>query len=377
MRHTAEWDAGRIAGARRIEINELAGEGRVDRQGPPRSSSTAGPAADRGWLRPPSGRPAGTPTTWTGASEAWAAAGLELDPSGRRGRLSAGPGVPSRSQAACESDSESLNPMARASPEATQPASGGVATRQPPSPRPPAALQAPIGSQGQGGASRARGGRLAEGADAPEPTGAGRGVSELEGAGRDALGPTRTGAGTGGLARTGGRSRRAAPAQRNRPPRQSPAVPRSSSTAFVPGLPRWTAGLAFAPTSAPRSQRSPWRPPSSPWSSPSLRPAGLGQRGRALTPCVTSSRSSSCRPPGRPKNDVKSLNQRLADLQTEVDKLPLNSQTSDRELQVIQDDIKELRGQVGKRWSGRGRGTGGGSRRSRERRPRRRSEPSP
>jgi hypothetical protein len=43
---------------------------------------------------------------------------------------------------------------------------------------------------------------------------------------------------------------------------------------------------------------------------------------------------------------VKSLDQRLTDLETKVDKLSTGQTTSKRELQVIQDDIKELRSQV-------------------------------
>ena len=40
------------------------------------------------------------------------------------------------------------------------------------------------------------------------------------------------------------------------------------------------------------------------------------------------------------------LNQRLTDLESEVDKLSADQTTSKRELQVVQDDIKELRSQV-------------------------------
>lgn len=43
---------------------------------------------------------------------------------------------------------------------------------------------------------------------------------------------------------------------------------------------------------------------------------------------------------------VRSLDQRLTDLETRVDKLSTSQTTSKRELQVIQDDIKELRSQV-------------------------------
>lgn len=43
---------------------------------------------------------------------------------------------------------------------------------------------------------------------------------------------------------------------------------------------------------------------------------------------------------------VRSLDQRLTDLETRVDKLSTGQTTSKRELQVIQDDIKELRSQV-------------------------------
>jgi hypothetical protein len=61
---------------------------------------------------------------------------------------------------------------------------------------------------------------------------------------------------------------------------------------------------------------------------------------------------------------VRSLDQRLADLETRVDKLSTDQTTSKRELQVIQDDIKELRSQVsgGTGTSGTGGfGTGGGT----------------
>jgi uncharacterized protein HemX len=46
------------------------------------------------------------------------------------------------------------------------------------------------------------------------------------------------------------------------------------------------------------------------------------------------------------ESDVKSLNQRLADIEAEVDRLSTQQKTSDRELQVVQDDIEELRSQV-------------------------------
>src|SRR5262245_15380097 len=45
-------------------------------------------------------------------------------------------------------------------------------------------------------------------------------------------------------------------------------------------------------------------------------------------------------------SSVRSLDQRLTDLETRVDKLSTDQTTSKRELQVIQDDIKELRSQV-------------------------------
>ncbi|MGH2966551.1 MAG: hypothetical protein ACRDMH_14400 [Solirubrobacterales bacterium] len=45
-------------------------------------------------------------------------------------------------------------------------------------------------------------------------------------------------------------------------------------------------------------------------------------------------------------NSVRSLDKRLADLETKVNKLSTDQTTSKRELQVIQDDIKELRSQV-------------------------------
>ena len=43
---------------------------------------------------------------------------------------------------------------------------------------------------------------------------------------------------------------------------------------------------------------------------------------------------------------VRSLNQRLTALEGELDKLTADQTTSKRELQVVQDDIKELRSQV-------------------------------
>jgi len=45
-------------------------------------------------------------------------------------------------------------------------------------------------------------------------------------------------------------------------------------------------------------------------------------------------------------SSVRSFDQRLTDLETRVDKLSTDQTTSKRELQVIQDDIKELRSQV-------------------------------
>ncbi len=43
---------------------------------------------------------------------------------------------------------------------------------------------------------------------------------------------------------------------------------------------------------------------------------------------------------------VRSLNQRLTALEGEIDKLTADQTTSKRELQVVQDDIKELRSEV-------------------------------
>lgn len=46
------------------------------------------------------------------------------------------------------------------------------------------------------------------------------------------------------------------------------------------------------------------------------------------------------------QNRVKSLNQRLTTLQSRVDKLAASQTTTKRELRVVQDDIRELRGQT-------------------------------
>ncbi len=46
------------------------------------------------------------------------------------------------------------------------------------------------------------------------------------------------------------------------------------------------------------------------------------------------------------QSGVQSLNQRLTDLEGRIDKLSADQTTSKRELQVVQDDIKELRSQV-------------------------------
>jgi len=46
------------------------------------------------------------------------------------------------------------------------------------------------------------------------------------------------------------------------------------------------------------------------------------------------------------RRSVQSLNQRLTDLETQVGRLSTSQTTTRRELQVVQDDIKELRGQV-------------------------------
>ena len=56
------------------------------------------------------------------------------------------------------------------------------------------------------------------------------------------------------------------------------------------------------------------------------------------------------------QRSVRSLNQRLSDLQTEVGSLSTQQTTSKRELQVVQDDIKELRSQIS---SGQGQPGGG------------------
>jgi uncharacterized protein HemX len=55
---------------------------------------------------------------------------------------------------------------------------------------------------------------------------------------------------------------------------------------------------------------------------------------------------------------VRSINLRLTDLESRVDRLSTDQTTSKRELQVIQDDIKELRNQV-RRGSTSGTGAGG------------------
>jgi hypothetical protein len=46
------------------------------------------------------------------------------------------------------------------------------------------------------------------------------------------------------------------------------------------------------------------------------------------------------------ESGVQSLNQRLSVLESEVDKLSADQTTSERELEVVQDDIKELRSQA-------------------------------
>jgi uncharacterized protein HemX len=55
---------------------------------------------------------------------------------------------------------------------------------------------------------------------------------------------------------------------------------------------------------------------------------------------------------------VRSIDLRLTDLESRVDRLSTDQTTSKRELQVIQDDIKELRNQV-RRGSTSGTGAGG------------------
>lgn len=47
------------------------------------------------------------------------------------------------------------------------------------------------------------------------------------------------------------------------------------------------------------------------------------------------------------QSGVQSLNQRLTDLEGQIDKLSADQTTSKRELEVVQDDIKELRSQTG------------------------------
>jgi TolA-binding protein len=46
------------------------------------------------------------------------------------------------------------------------------------------------------------------------------------------------------------------------------------------------------------------------------------------------------------QSGVQSLNQRLSALESEVDKLSADQTTSERELEVVQNDIKELRSQT-------------------------------
>jgi rhodanese-related sulfurtransferase len=81
VRRADEWDAGRIAGARRIEINDLAGEAESIARDRPivfycrsgsRSALAAAAFKQAGW----------DAYNLDGGLEAWAAAGLELEPRG-------------------------------------------------------------------------------------------------------------------------------------------------------------------------------------------------------------------------------------------------------------------------------------------------------
>lgn len=83
VRRPEEWDAGRIAGARHIEINELAGEAESIARDRPvvfccrsgsRSALAAAAFRQAGW----------DAFNLDGGLEAWVAAGLELDPPGGR-----------------------------------------------------------------------------------------------------------------------------------------------------------------------------------------------------------------------------------------------------------------------------------------------------
>ncbi len=79
VRRPEEWDAGRIAGARQIEVNELAGEAESIADDRPivfycrsgsRSALAAAAFRQAGW----------DAYNLVGGLEAWVAAGLELDP---------------------------------------------------------------------------------------------------------------------------------------------------------------------------------------------------------------------------------------------------------------------------------------------------------
>jgi uncharacterized protein HemX len=59
------------------------------------------------------------------------------------------------------------------------------------------------------------------------------------------------------------------------------------------------------------------------------------------------------------QSSVRSLDQRLTDLQNEVDRITSSQRTTRRELQVVQGDIKELRNQVSSAGGQSGTGAGG------------------
>jgi len=58
------------------------------------------------------------------------------------------------------------------------------------------------------------------------------------------------------------------------------------------------------------------------------------------------------------QSSVRSLDQRLTDLQNEVDRISTSQRTTRRELRVVQGDIKELRSQVSSAGGPSGTGTG-------------------
>jgi septal ring factor EnvC (AmiA/AmiB activator) len=59
------------------------------------------------------------------------------------------------------------------------------------------------------------------------------------------------------------------------------------------------------------------------------------------------------------QEDVQALDRRLTELETEVNRISTGQQTTRRELKVVQDDIKELRGQVSRARSSSGGGSQG------------------